>query len=54
MTAFLILLVSDDSATRMEMNKFEEEMSADYSKTFTSVSTGRLSLEALSCFATCC
>jgi hypothetical protein len=34
MKAVLILLVSGDCVTNMEMNKSEEEMNADYSKQF--------------------
>jgi hypothetical protein len=50
MTAVLILLVSRDIVANMEVNEFEEEMTADYSKTVTAVSRGRFRWGALSCY----
>jgi hypothetical protein len=49
MIAVLIPLASGKCVANIDMNKSEEEMNVDYSKTVTSVSRGRFRLEALSC-----
>jgi hypothetical protein len=49
MAALFILLRSGDCVANMEMNKSEEEINVDYSKTVTPVSRGKFKMEALSC-----
>jgi hypothetical protein len=49
MTAVFIILASGDCVANLEMNKSEEDINADYSKTVTPVSRSRFRLETLSC-----
>jgi hypothetical protein len=54
MAAVLILLESGDCVADMKMNKYEEEINADYSKTVTAVSKRQIQVGCIVLLEICC